>query len=124
MRTNLAAKEIEAALFNPVSGRLDAARIAREMGVPVTTIAGAIGRKAPGVRKSPDASSLQQSLRKIYRVWVTLVELYAGDRAHARIFLNAPNRHLENHAPIEFIESGDLAPLEMYVTAMSARQPT
>jgi uncharacterized protein (DUF2384 family) len=120
----LAFKEVEAALFNPDSGRLDAARIAKEMGVPVATIAGAIGRKAPGVRKSPDASSIQQSLRKLYRVWVTLVDLYAGDRMHARIFLNAPNRHLENRAPIEFIEKGDLTPLEMYVSTMGARQPT
>jgi uncharacterized protein (DUF2384 family) len=123
MPATLAVKEIEAALFNPQSGRLDAARIAKEMGVPVATIAGAIGRKAPGVRKSPDASSLQQSLRKLYRVWITLVDLYAGDRLHARIFLNAPNRNLDNRAPIEFIEHGDLAPLESYVTAMSARQP-
>ena len=123
MPATLVAQEVEATLFNPFSGRLDAARIAKEMGVPVATIAGAIGRKAPGVRKSPDASSLQQSLRTLYRVWVTLVELYAGDRLHARIFLNAPNRHLENRAPIEFIEDGNLAPLEMYVNAMSARQP-
>jgi uncharacterized protein (DUF2384 family) len=55
---------------------------------------------------------------------VTLVDLYAGDRLHARIFLNAPNRHLEHRAPIEFIEQGNLTPLEMYVSAMSARQPT
>jgi len=123
MPATLVAQEVEAALFNPHSGRLDAARIAKEMGVPVATIADAIGRKAPGVRKSPDASSLQQSLRTLYRIWVTLVELYAGDRLHARIFLNAPNRHLENRAPIEFIEDGNLAPLEMYVDAMSARQP-
>jgi hypothetical protein len=30
---------------------------------------------------------------------------------------------LENRAPIEFIEHGDLTPLETYVSAMSARQP-
>jgi uncharacterized protein (DUF2384 family) len=124
MPATLALKETEAALFNPESGRLDAARIAKEMGVPVATIAGAIGRKAPGVRKSPDAGSLQQSLRRLYRVWVALVDLYAGDRLHARIFLNAPNRHLENRAPIEFIEQGDLAPVEMYVSAMRSRQLT
>jgi hypothetical protein len=44
-------------LFNPQTGRLDAARIAREFNVPVVIISEAIGRKAPGVRKSPDASS-------------------------------------------------------------------
>jgi len=110
-------------LFNPETGRLDAARIARELNVPVGIIAEAIGRKAPGVRKHPDASSLQGELRRIYRIWVALVDLYAGDKTHARIFLNAPNRHLENHAPIEFIEKGDLGPLELFLDAMSVRQP-
>ena len=111
------------ALFNPQTGRLDAARIAHELNVPVGMIAEAIGRKAPGVRKHPDASSLQGELRRIYRIWVALVDLYAGDKTHARIFLNAPNRHLENQAPIEFIENGNLALLEMFLDAMSVRQP-
>jgi uncharacterized protein (DUF2384 family) len=113
----------EPELFNPTTGRLDATRIAREMNVPVVLIAEAIGRKAPGVRKHPDASSLQGQLRRIYRIWVTLVELYSGDKSHARIFLNAPQRHLENRAPLEFIQAGDLAPLELFVDAMSVRQP-
>jgi uncharacterized protein (DUF2384 family) len=110
-------------LFNPQSGRLDAARIAHELNVPVTTIAVAIGRKAPGVRKHPDSSSLQSELRRIYRIWATLVELFAGNKAVARQFLNAPNRALDRRAPIEFIEAGDLSPLEMYVDSMNARQP-
>ena len=111
------------ALFNPESGRLDAARIARELNLPVGTIADAIGRKAPSVRKHPDASSLQADLRRIYRVWVAVVDLYAGNKTNARIFLNAPNRHLENQAPVELIERGELAPLESFVEAMSLRQP-
>lgn len=110
------------ALFNPESGRLDAARIARELNLPVGTIAEAIGRKAPGVRKHPDASSLQADLRRLYRIWVAVVDLYAGDKTNARIFLNAPNRHLENQAPVELIERGELAPLEAFVEAMSLRQ--
>jgi len=110
------------ALFNPQSGRLDAARIAHEIQLPVATIADAIGKKAPSVRKHPDASSLQPELRRVYRIWVTLVDLYAGNKKHARIFLNAPNRHLELQAPIEFIEKGNLKPLEALVEAMSVRQ--
>src|SRR3954452_21858790 len=86
-------------LFNPQSGRLDEARMARELNVPVTKIAVAIGRKAPGVRKHPDASSLQSELRRIYRIWVSLVELFASNKAVARQFLNAPNRALDRHAP-------------------------
>jgi hypothetical protein len=113
----------EPALFDPETGRLDAARIARELNVPVGMIAEAIGRKAPGVRKNPDAASLQSELRRLYRIWVALVDIYAGDKTNARIFLNAPNRNLDNRAPIEFIENGDLAPLELFIDAMNVRQP-
>ncbi|HEY6845340.1 MAG TPA: antitoxin Xre/MbcA/ParS toxin-binding domain-containing protein [Terracidiphilus sp.] len=54
---------------------------------------------------------------------MALFELYAGDKTNVRIFLNAPNRNLENQAPIEFIQNGALTPLELFVDAMSARQP-
>ena len=110
-------------LFNPESGRLDAARIAQELNLPIGTIAEAIGRKAAAVRKNLDASGLQAQLRRIYRIWVSLVELYAGNRAHARTFLNTPNPHLENQAPIALFRAGDLTPLEALVEAMSIRQP-
>src|ERR1700733_9656286 len=111
------------ALFKPQSGRLDAARIAGEIQLPVSTIAEAIGKKAPSVRKNPHASSLQPELRRVYRIWVAIVELYAGNKKSARIFLNAPNKHLENQAPVELIEGGDLKPLEALVEAMIMRQP-
>jgi hypothetical protein len=110
-------------LFNPQSGRLDAARIAREIQLPVSTIADAIGKKPPSVRKHPDASSLQPELRRVYRIWVAIVDRYAGNKKSARIFLNAPNKQLENKAPLEFIEGGDLEPLEALVEAMTTRQP-
>ena len=110
------------ALFNPQSGRLDASRIASEIQLPVSTIAEAIGKKAPSVRKHPDASSLQPELRRVYRIWVAIVDLYAGNKKNARIFLNAPNKHLQNQAPVEFIENGDLKPLEAFVEAISERQ--
>jgi hypothetical protein len=110
------------ALFNPQSGRLDAARIATEIQLPVSTLADAIGKRAPSVRKHPDASSLQPELRRVYRIWVSIVDLYAGNKKNARIFLHAPNKHLENQAPVEFIEKGDLKPLEGLVDAMNIRQ--
>lgn len=122
MSASAAFLSADPALFNPASGRLDASRIASELNLPVGTIAEAIGRKAPGVRKHPDATSLQAELRRLYRVWVSVVDLYAGNKTNARIFLNAPNRHLENQAPVEFIERGDLAPLEAFVETMSLRQ--
>jgi uncharacterized protein (DUF2384 family) len=113
----------DTSLFNPKSGRFDAARIARETHLPVATIADAIGKKAPSVRKHPDASSLQPELRRLYRIWVSIVDFCAGNKKEARIFLNAPNQHLDRRAPIEFIEKADLSPLEALVDAMSTRQP-
>jgi hypothetical protein len=49
-------------------------------------------QKAPSVRKHPDASSLQPELRRLYRVWVAIVELYGGNKKSARIFLNGPQQ--------------------------------
>ena len=113
----------DSALFNPQSGRLDAARVACELNLPVVTIAEAIGQTATAVQKNPDAATLQGELRRLYAIWVSLVDLYAGNKDNARVFLNAPNRHLENRAPVEFIGQGNLAPLESFVDAMISRQP-
>jgi hypothetical protein len=78
-------------LFNPQSGRLDASRIASEIQLPVSTIAEAIGKKAPSVRKHPDASSLQPELRRVYRIWVAIVGLYAGNTRLPSSSSNAAN---------------------------------
>lgn len=111
-------------LFNPQSCRLDAALLAEAIGLPVGAVAAAIGRKAEGVRKRPDAESLQTELGRLYRIWKNIIELYDGNRTNARIFLNAPNPQLENKAPIEFVKSGDLGIIESLITAMDSRQPT
>ena len=71
----------------------------------------------------PTQAALQPELRRVYRIWVAIVELYAGNKKSARIFLDAPNKHLQNQAPVEFIEGGDLKPLEALVEAMTTRQP-
>jgi hypothetical protein len=110
-------------LFNPQSHRLDASRIANALSIPVGTVAVAIGRKAEGVRKRPDAESLQTELGRLYRIWKSIVEIYEGNQANASIFLNAPNPHLENKTPLEFIKSGELDVLESLITAMDVRQP-
>jgi uncharacterized protein (DUF2384 family) len=110
-------------LFNPQSHRLDASRIANALSIPVGTLAVAIGRKAEGVRKRPDAESLQTELGRLYRIWKSIVEIYEGNQANASIFLNAPNPHLENKTPLEFIKSGELDVLESLITAMDMRQP-
>jgi uncharacterized protein (DUF2384 family) len=54
---------------------------------------------------------------------MAMLNVFKGDKTNARIFLNAPNPNLENHAPIEFIQTGNLGPLELLVDAMTVRQP-
>jgi hypothetical protein len=110
-------------LFHPQSHRLDASRIANALGLPVGSVAVAIGRKAEGVRKRPDAESIQIELGRLYRIWAGVVELYEGNQTNASIFLNAPNPHLENRTPLEFIKSGEFDVLESLTTAMNLRQP-
>ena len=114
---------MEPALFNPQTGRLDAARIAHEFNVPVAMIAEAIGRKAPGVRKSPDASSLQGELRRLYRIWVALVDLYAATRPTPESSLMPRTGALRTMPPSSSSRTGIFAPWELFVDAMSARQP-
>jgi hypothetical protein len=113
----------DSALFNPQTGRLDAVRIAQDMGLPIDAVAKAVGFNTPVVREQPDSSELQARLSPIYWIWVSLVDLYAGDKANASVFLTSPNRHLENRAPLMFIETGELAPLKLLFDAMSDRQP-
>ena len=87
-------------LFNPESGRLDAARIAQESNLPIGTIAEAIGPKAEAVRKHSDVSSLQEQLGISTASGCLLWNSMPGNKAYARTSLNMPNRHLENQAPI------------------------
>jgi len=108
-------------LFNPQTHRLDAGRMANALGIPVGSVAAAIGRKAEGVRKRPDAESLQTELGRLYQIWES--ELYARNQTNARIFLNAPNLHLENKTPLALIKSGEFAALESLLAAMDLRQP-
>jgi len=110
-------------LFNPDTHRLDAGRIASVLGITVGSVAVAIGRKPEGVRKRPDAESLQSELGRLYRIWESVVDLYAGNQTNARIFLNAPNRHLENKTPLALIKSGEFAALDSLLAAMDLRQP-
>jgi len=110
-------------LFHPETHRLDAGRIANALGIPVGSVAAAIGRKPEGVRKRPDAESIQTELGRLYRIWESIVELYAGNQTNARIFLNAPNRHLENKTPLALIKSGELAALDSLLATMHLRQP-
>ena len=92
-----------------LSGRLDAEVIAGEMELPVAVLARTTG---------------QAELRRICQLWNAVVDLYAGNKAHALTFLRAPNRNLEGQAPADLIESGDLTAVEAFVDSMTLRTTT
>ena len=96
-------------LHNPVSGRLDAARIAEWFGMPLKSLAGSLGRGYATVHKTPDAAALQDRLAIFLRIASALSRL-AGSREGAKAWLNAPNPDLEdNRTPLSAIESGEQA---------------
>lgn len=75
------------------------------------------------IREYPDASSPQPELRCSLPHLGSNRELHAGDKKRARIFLDAPNKHLENQARVEFIGKVDLKPLESLVETMKSALP-
>jgi hypothetical protein len=93
------------------------------LGLPVGSVTVAMGRKAEGVRKRPDAESLQIALGRLYRIWAGVGELHHGNQTNASVFLNAPNPQLENKTSREFIQSGELAVVKSFTTAMKLRPP-
>ena len=61
-----------------LSGHLDAEVIACEIELPVAVLARSTG---------------QAELHRISQLWSAVVDLYAGNKDHARTFLRAPNRN-------------------------------
>ncbi|MEO7715869.1 MAG: hypothetical protein ABIY70_06695 [Capsulimonas sp.] len=94
-------------LHNPESGRLDAARTAEWFGMPLKTLAGLLGRGYATVHKTPDSTTLQESLKVFLRVASALSKL-AGSHERAKAWLNTPSQDLDDHqTPLSAIALGD-----------------
>jgi hypothetical protein len=91
--------EATAALRSP-KGRLDAARVAKALGLTVAELAGLLGRTRQAVSKTPDAESLQERLRSFERVVRLRTVLSDGD---FRGWLNLANAQLDGHSPLYVI---------------------
>ena len=94
-----------AELHNPSSGRLDAARLAAFLRVPLAQVASAIGRKYQSVYKTPDAATLQPGLAGFQRVLATLVQV-SDDPTLLRAWLNVPLRELNDRTPLQVMLDG------------------
>jgi hypothetical protein len=90
---------------DPENGRLDAARIARAMGIPLATLASAIGQKYDTVHKTPASPNLQRALEPFARTMELLLKFH-DSRERMREWLNTPHRELAERAPLRVMLEG------------------
>lgn len=93
------------ALRDPGTGRLDARRIARRLGVSVSRLAGVAGVTQQALSARPAAASAQAGLLPVARVLAALDELLAP--AHVRMWLQAPHARLGGRTPLDAILAGE-----------------
>jgi hypothetical protein len=92
-------------LHDPNTGRLDAARIAEFLKVPLKQLAGGLGKNYSTVHKTPSAPALQPALRSIKRILEILDQVFAN-RSTALAWLNSPHPDLGQRVPLDVILEG------------------
>ena len=92
-------------LHNPMSGRIDAGKVADFLGVTLPQVAAAVGASYAAVHKTPDASSLQKGLGPIKRS-LALLSRVTRNKRDARAWLNSPHPDLGEKTPLEVMLSG------------------
>ena len=92
-------------LHDPETGRLDAARTAEYLKVPLKQLAGGLGKNYSTVHKTPSAPALQPALRSIKRVLEILDQVFVN-RSTALAWLNSPHPDLGQRVPLDVILEG------------------
>lgn len=110
-------------LHDPVSGRIDAKRLASYVDVPLTALSRAIGKEYKAVFKSPSSLALQPLLSPIHRLVVALHRVY-GDRAQVLAWLNTANPELGGARPMELVLDGRAEAAADLIEATLAGVPT
>jgi CheY-like chemotaxis protein len=87
------------------SGRIDAAKVAEYLGVPLQRVADALGANYQTLYKTPDGVNLQKGLGPIKRS-LELIAQATRDRSEARAWLNNPHPHLGGRLPMDVILAG------------------
>jgi hypothetical protein len=86
---------------------LDAERIAQTFGLSLKDIAKAIGKPYTTIHKTADSVAVQELLLPFERVASAINKITEGKLEPAlKIWLNAPNKALPNHLPIDLIKEG------------------
>lgn len=92
------------ALRDPKSGRLDAARIAAVLGIPVSRLAAVAGVTQQALSARPASPKAQTGLQLVARVLAALEEMLP--EAHRQMWLNTPLQRLGGETPLAIILDG------------------
>jgi hypothetical protein len=98
-------------VHNPQSGRIDAKRVASFLGIPLRRLTEALGLAYGTVHKTPDASSIQATLRPLAQIVELLNELSARPQ-DIKVWLNRPLPELEGDSPLATILAGEAEAVE------------
>ncbi len=112
-----------AEIQDPSAGRLDAQRIADYLGVPLPSLAPAIGERVVAGDESPSSVSIQDKLNQPADVLVILSRLFDSKQS-VRAWLNSPHPDLGSQSPMSFILSGKAAVVSNMLQAALAGQPS
>jgi DNA-binding response OmpR family regulator len=92
-------------LHDPVSGRIDAKKVAEYLDVPLAQLAETLGANYATVHKTPDAPALQDALASVKRA-IDQVSLISRNLAEVRAWLNNPHPDLGGMTPLKAIMTG------------------
>ena len=92
-------------LHDASTGRMDATKVAKYLGVPLAKLADALGSNYTAAHKTPAAAGLQKQLTPIKQSLAILSEMI-GDASTVRVWLNSPHPDLGKRRPIDVILEG------------------
>ncbi len=103
------------------SGRLSAPKVATLFGLSTAKLGRIIGSSRQALGKTPDAPAIQDGLRPFERIARLRAILSETD---FRGWLNRANHHLDDHPPMQMIESGRAGVVADLVEAMLTGAPS
>ena len=108
---------------NPQSGRFDAVRLARALGLSVPEMARVLGYTPRVFLANLDSKNLQAKLGELVSLVIRLLEELDGSLEHVRIWLHAPHPDLGGVPPYRAMEGGDFQAVETLIAAMEEGTP-
>jgi CheY-like chemotaxis protein len=110
-------------LHDPKTGRLDANRIAKHLGISLLRLAKAIGMNYKAVHRSPSSKGIQKHLEPI-AASIVILSRYFNERDEMLAWFNTPHPELDNQKAISVIENGQAVVVRNMLEGTSVGIPT